>query len=71
LNRRRQPFQGCALPPELPGHVSNPLVHRRFEDRLFTLIVADLPTEKQLQRRTVRNDVDYNKARRSLKVNAI
>src|SRR5438445_12874336 len=22
LNRRRQPFQGCALPPELPGHVS-------------------------------------------------
>src|SRR6202158_2341545 len=20
LNRRRQPFQGCALPPELPGH---------------------------------------------------
>ena len=20
-NRRRQPFQGCALPPELPGHV--------------------------------------------------
>ena len=24
LNRRRQPFQGCALPPELPGHVSRP-----------------------------------------------
>src|SRR4029077_7065330 len=22
LNRRRQPFQGCALPPELPGHIS-------------------------------------------------
>jgi hypothetical protein len=22
LNRRRQPFQGCALPPELPGHLS-------------------------------------------------
>jgi hypothetical protein len=21
LNRRRQPFQGCALPAELPGHV--------------------------------------------------
>jgi hypothetical protein len=20
LNRRRQPFQGCALPAELPGH---------------------------------------------------
>jgi hypothetical protein len=25
LNRRRQPFQGCALPPELPGHVSRAL----------------------------------------------
>src|SRR5215469_12751266 len=25
LNRRRQPFQGCALPPELPGHVRNAL----------------------------------------------
>ena len=23
LNRRRQPFQGCALPPELPGHSEN------------------------------------------------
>lgn len=22
LNRRRQPFQGCALPPELPGHIA-------------------------------------------------
>src|SRR5208282_4829018 len=26
LNRRRQPFQGCALPPELPGHF--PSAHR-------------------------------------------
>src|SRR5579862_7696503 len=26
LNRRRQPFQGCALPPELPGHVSRAAV---------------------------------------------
>jgi hypothetical protein len=24
LNRRRQPFQGCALPPELPGHFAVP-----------------------------------------------
>src|SRR3989442_13865289 len=23
LNPRRQPFQGCALPPELPGHVGS------------------------------------------------
>ncbi len=29
LNRRRQPFQGCALPPELPGHfLSALLVHK-------------------------------------------
>jgi hypothetical protein len=28
LNRRRQPFQGCALPPELPGHFSEPVVSR-------------------------------------------
>jgi hypothetical protein len=26
LNRRRQPFQGCALPPELPGHVRTRVV---------------------------------------------
>ena|ERR1700674_2914525 len=26
-NRRRQPFQGCALPTELPGH--NELMHTR------------------------------------------
>src|SRR5579862_83914 len=29
LNRRRQPFQGCALPPELPGHVFGIRLNRR------------------------------------------
>jgi hypothetical protein len=45
LNRRRQPFQGCALPPELPGHVSKP-AHLPRAARIvhFTLIVAGLPT---------------------------
>src|SRR5208282_1101585 len=32
LNRRRQPFQGCALPPELPGH---------FRTSRFTKLLAD------------------------------
>ena len=36
LNRRRQPFQGCALPPELPGHVSKPALRAAgCEDRLL------------------------------------
>jgi hypothetical protein len=35
LNRRRQPFQGCALPPELPGHFSKP-AHRCGLRGLFT-----------------------------------
>ena len=30
LNRRRQPFQGCALPPELPGHFSKPFRSREL-----------------------------------------
>ena len=32
LNRRRQPFQGCALPPELPGHISKPASVAGCED---------------------------------------
>src|SRR5207247_3854407 len=27
LNRRLQPFQGCALPPELPGHCCDPKLY--------------------------------------------
>src|ERR1022692_1446854 len=46
LNRRRQPFQGCALPPELPGHVSKPADPPRATRVVrFTPIVAGLPTE--------------------------
>jgi hypothetical protein len=43
LNRRRQPFQGCALPPELPGHISKtrPL-EAGYEIVQFTPIVAGL-----------------------------
>src|SRR5216683_5424323 len=60
LNRRRQPFQGCALPPELPGHFRNPLPGAA-RTVLFTPIVTGLPTErKQLQYGSVRNAVDYN-----------
>src|SRR5205807_8468131 len=32
LNPRRQPFQGCALPPELPGHTSKPALLAGCED---------------------------------------
>ncbi len=53
LNRRRQPFQGCALPPELPGHASRPAsLPRAARIVHFTLIVAGLPT--------VRNVLDYS-----------
>ena len=41
LNRRRQPFQGCALPPELPGHVlGRPCKRGSQWAVLDTLIVA-------------------------------
>ena len=46
LNRRRQPFQGCALPPELPGHVSKPADPPRAARIVrFTPIVAGFRTE--------------------------
>src|SRR5438270_12583478 len=41
-NRRRQPFQGCALPTELPGHFGwVTYVHLRW-DRLKTLCVRNV-----------------------------
>src|SRR5215467_7809347 len=43
LNRRRQPFQGCALPPELPGHVSRPAAWA-CEDVRFNPILAGQTT---------------------------
>jgi hypothetical protein len=60
LNRRRQPFQGCALPPELPGHGREPPL-RRDEIAPFTLLVAgflkqiDVPMRAEL--------VDYSNRR--------
>src|SRR2546427_12772520 len=45
LNRRRQPFQGCALPPELPGH--SLLTVRPatcVSSRVHAMTVAGLPT---------------------------
>ena len=65
LNRRRQPFQGCALPPELPGHIlsRHPLLLRTARLVRFTPIVAGLPTGKQQNADCVRNVVDYSKAR--------
>jgi hypothetical protein len=35
LNRRRQPFQGCALPPELPGHVTISIITNASLAALF------------------------------------
>src|SRR5208282_2615186 len=69
LNRRRQPFQGCALPPELPGHVSRPASPPQATRIVrCTLIVAGVLTEKQLHRRTYLERVDYSKALRTLKL---
>src|SRR6202167_5686459 len=64
LNRRRQPFQGCALPPELPGHVfRDPLISQTTKLVRFTPIIAGLPSGIQQNAECVRNVVDYSKAR--------
>src|SRR5580704_6767901 len=69
LNRRRQPFQGCALPPELPGHVSRstyPLRSTRIV-ALRRLSWGCQPENSSTS--NARNVVDYSKGRRWLKVN--
>ena len=47
LNRRRQPFQGCALPAELPGHPLLLTLTCKSERRCYGLttyaIIAALP----------------------------
>ena len=48
LNRRRQPFQGCALPPELPGHV-RPATSQVCRTVRFEQIVAGVPANHYLQ----------------------
>jgi hypothetical protein len=71
LNRRRQPFQGCALPPELPGHISKHTQLLQLQVGIrFTPIVAGLPIEKQLQCWTRAQRFDYSKARHSLKLHS-
>jgi hypothetical protein len=53
LNRRRQPFQGCALPPELPGHVPPRRTSLgRTLDAAMTL--ARLPKDKAAKTESVR-----------------
>jgi hypothetical protein len=70
LNRRRQPFQGCALPPELPGHVSRSSYYPCGARGLFALrrLSWDCQPENS-STPNARNVVDYSKSRRSLKVN--
>jgi hypothetical protein len=48
LNPRRQPFQGCALPPELPGHV-RPATSQVCRTVRFEQIVAGVPANHYLQ----------------------
>ncbi len=61
LNRRRQPFQGCALPPELPGHVSEPAWLTGCEERRFTLFLAGFPAERNSYTAVSGwNEFDYN-----------
>ena len=63
-NPRRQPFQGCALPPELPGHVFLKPARPPWTARIvrFTLIVAGLQPRNSFNAERVRNVVDYSKA---------
>ena len=74
LNRRRQPFQGCALPPELPGHVvrrpASPI--RGPTDgqsgRACTLTGRDCCEAQQSLRCNVRNPCIIATYPRSLKI---
>src|SRR5579863_9190797 len=59
LNPRRQPFQGCALPPELPGHVSKPACSQATRTVRCTLILAGLWNETARRRKRVER-LDYN-----------
>ena len=60
LNRRRQPFQGCALPPELPGRLAKPAVCG-IERYPLDAVVAGLPTEpNESVAGSVWNALDYS-----------
>src|ERR1022692_1470014 len=56
LNRRRQPFQGCALPPELPGHfLSAHLLNGQFGRALGAITGRDAAKQNSRCAGTVRN----------------
>ena len=67
LNRRRQPFQGCALPPELPGHVSKPASPRRLRGNLLRASVGGI-ADKLLLARNFRTPSIIATAHESLNV---
>ena len=63
LNRRRQPFQGCALPPELPGHCLDHSRHQASSRAaLVTLGRRRLSADAVNQNHSlsVRNVLDYS-----------
>ena len=71
LNRRRQPFQGCALPPELPGHVSKPAGPQAARTVRFTLVGAGFATERNcFTAGSVRNALIITIAKISLNVHS-
>src|SRR5450432_1543188 len=60
LNPRRQPFQGCALPPELPGHVSTTRLFAGREGCSLHAGCVGITRTKLLDAGNVRNDTDYS-----------
>src|ERR1700678_4387210 len=62
LNPRRQPFQGCALPPELPGHVSKPALRGGLRG-LFASGPLLAGWMQRVDAGSVRNVFDYSNAR--------
>src|SRR5580692_759993 len=63
LNRRRQPFQGCALPPELPGHVSKPALRAAGREDCSLHAGCRRDGCNRSDAGSVRNVFDYSNAR--------
>ena len=79
LNRRRQPFQGCALPPELPGHfLPTSCLHRSVHKstdggfrRALGALTGGMPRSKTADALgTVRNLLNYSNPAQFLKIAA-
>ena len=76
LNRRRQPFQGCALPPELPGHFLRTSGTALSTKRLpavfavhWALLLGGMPRSKTADALgTVRNLLNYSNPVKFLKI---